>query len=262
MNSSLRTSASGMKAQQQMIDVIAHNLANVNTTGFKRGRATFEDTLYETIAGGASTEAPGQEPGAPLQIGRGVRLASVHKIHSQGVIESTSRALDLAIEGEGFLQVLRPDGTLGYTRDGSLSVSSSGLLVTNGGYPVAPQIAIPEDASEVAVSAAGIVTVTGPGMTNPIEVGRIELARFLNTGGLLAIGENQYLETPASGRPFLGYPQEEGFGRISQGALETSNVEIVQEMTDMIAAQRAYEINARAIQAGDEMMRTANDIVR
>ncbi|MBD3162352.1 MAG: flagellar basal-body rod protein FlgG, partial [Candidatus Eisenbacteria bacterium] len=229
MNSSLRTSASGMKAQQQMIDVIAHNLANVNTTGFKRGRATFEDALYENLAGGASVEAPGQEPGSSLQIGRGVRLASVHKIHSQGVIESTARALDLAVEGEGFLQVLRPDGALAYTRDGSLSVSASGTLATNGGYPIAPEIAVPDDASQIVVSAGGIVTVTGPGMTNPIEVGRIELARFLNTGGLLAIGENQYLETPASGRPFLGYPQEEGFGRITQGALESSNVEIVQE---------------------------------
>jgi flagellar basal-body rod protein FlgG len=262
MNGNLRTSASGMAAQQQMIEVIANNLANVNTSAFKRSRAAFEDVLYQTAAAGRVLENPAGEATGPMQIGSGVRLASVLRIHQQGVLQTTDRPLDLAIEGEGFLEVLRPDGTTAYTRDGSLTLSESGTLMTSSGYPLAPEIVIPEDASEVAVSPSGVVSVSSGGSSSAVEVGRIELARFLNPTGLAALGENQYAETPASGRPLVGYPQEDGFGRLTQGALEASNVDVVQEMTDMISAQRAYEINARAIQAGDEMMRAANDILR
>ena len=262
MNSNLRTSASGMAAQQQMIDVIANNLANVNTSSFKRSRASFEDVLYQTVQGGRALENPAGETTGPMQIGSGVRLASVLRIHSQGVLQTTDRPFDLAIEGEGFLQVARPDGTTAYTRDGSLTLSESGTLMTSSGYPVVPEILIPEDATDVTVSPAGVVTVTTSGNSSAIEVGRLELARFLNPCGLSAIGENQFAETDASGQPLLGFAQEDGFGRLTQGALEASNVDVVQEMTDMIAAQRAYEINARAIQAGDQMLQAANDLIR
>ncbi len=262
MDDSLRTAASGMSAQQRMVDVIANNLANVNTTGFKRSRVNFEDVLYETLQGERIVHQPGAGSTGPVQIGKGVRIASVMRLDAQGAPETTQRPLDLAIEGEGFLQVQRPDGGIAYTRDGSLTLSESGTLVTNGGYPVLPGITIPSDATGVAVSTAGVVSVTAAGTARPVEVGRIELARFLNPSGLSAIGENQLVETDASGEPITGAAQDEGFGRITQGALESSNVEIVQEMTDMIAAQRAYEINAKAIKAGEDMMQVTNEILR
>jgi flagellar basal-body rod protein FlgG len=261
MNSSLRTSATGMIAQQRMIDVIANNLANVNTTAFKRSRVSFEDLLYETVQGGQIVNYQGSGTLAPIQIGKGVRVAAVLRLHSQGAPELTQRPLDFAIEGDGFFQVQRPDGTIAYTRDGSFTISDTGQLVTNGGYLVLPGITIPPDASGITVSPSGVVSITGGGSTAPTEIGRIELARFLNPNGLLAIGENQYVETAASGQPIVGLPQEEGFGRLLQGTLESSNVEIVQEMTDMIAAQRAYEINAKAIRAGEDMMQSADGII-
>lgn len=262
MNSSLNTSASGMIAQQRMIDVIANNLANVNTTGFKRSRVNFEDVLHGTLQGERVVGYEGAETVGPVQIGKGVRVASIVRFHSQGTPEITDRPLDLAIEGDGFFQVQRPDGTIGYTRDGSFTLSDEGVLVTGGGYVVEPGIVLPPDATAVTVSASGIVSVTTPSSAQPSEIGRLELAKFLNPTGLLAIGENLFTETTASGEPYLGFPQEDGFGRVTQGALEASNVEIVQEMTDMIAAQRAYEINARAIQAGDTMMQMTNDLIR
>jgi flagellar basal-body rod protein FlgG len=262
MNSSLRTSASGMIAQQRMIDVIANNLANVNTTGFKRSRVSFEDVLYETVQAPRIINYARAETVGPVQIGKGVRIAGVVRLHGQGAAEMTGRPLDLAIEGEGFFQVQRPDGTLAYTRDGNFSISDTGALVTNGGYLVMPGVTIPQDATGVSVSPSGVVAVTAAGSTEPVEVGRLELARFLNPNGLLAIGENQYVETAASGTPIVGVAQEDGFGRLMQGALEASNVEIVQEMTDMIAAQRAYEINAKAIRAGEEMMQLIHDLIR
>jgi len=175
---------------------------------------------------------------------------------------STGRPLDLAIEGEGFFQLQRPDGGIAYTRDGSFTLSEQGQLVTAAGYALMPGITIPQDASGIGISATGVVSIDGPTGGAPVELGRIELVRFLNPNGLLSIGENAYAETPASGQPMPGAPQDEGFGRLMQGALESSNVEIVQEMTDMIAAQRAYEINAKAIRAGEEMMRETNDIIR
>jgi flagellar basal-body rod protein FlgG len=262
MNPSLRTSASGMIAQQRMIDVIANNLANVNTTGFKRSRVSFEDVLYETVQGGRVVNYQGNSAIGPVQIGKGVRVAAVLRLHSQGAPEETGRPLDLAIEGDGFFQVQRPDGSTAYTRDGSFSLSENGNLVSNGGYLMMPGITVPPEATGLAISASGIVSVTLSGSSQPTEVGQIELARFLNPNGLEAIGENQYVETAASGQAMLGNPQEEGFGRVLQGTLESSNVEIVQEMTDMIAAQRAYEINAKAIKTGEEMMQAADAIIR
>jgi flagellar basal-body rod protein FlgG len=251
-----------MVAQQRMVDVIANNLANVNTTGFKRSRVNFEDVLSVTLQGEKIVNYQATETVAPIQVGKGVRVSAVVRINGQGTPETTDRPLDLAIEGDGFFQVQRPDGSIAYTRDGSLTLSDSGALVTGDGYHVQPGVIVPADATGITVSANGIVSVTTGTNSKPMEVGRIELARFLNPSALAAIGENQFSETTASGQPYMGFPQEDGFGRISQGALESSNVEIVQEMTDMIAAQRAYEINARAVQAGDEIMQMTNDLVR
>lgn len=262
MNPSLRTSASGMMAQQRMIDVIANNLANVNTTGFKRSRVSFQDVLYQTVRGADLVSYQGSEAIAPIQVGKGVRVAGILRLHSQGAAEMTQRPLDLAIDGSGFFQVERPDGTLGYTRDGGFTLSDSGNLVSTSGYMVVPGITIPEDATSVSVSANGVVSITAAGASHPIEVGKIELVRFLNPSGLANVGENLLTETYASGPPMVGYPQEEGFGRILQGTLESSNVEIVQEMTDMIAAQRAYEINSKAVQVGQDMAYVTSDLIR
>lgn len=262
MDPGLRTSASGMMAQQRMIDVIANNLANVNTTGFKRSRVSFQDVLYETVGGNGVTNLPEQSASRPIQYGKGVRVSAVTRVHGQGVAEITQRPLDLLLDGEGFFTVQLPNGNLAYTRDGSFHVSESGSLTTNSGYLVIPGIALPQDATNVSVSAGGIVSVTEGVGSLPIEIGRLEIARFLNPSGLLTVGENLYTETAASGLAIQGFPQENGFGRILQGALEASNVEIVQEMTDMIAAQRAYEINAKAIQTGEEMMRATSDLIR
>lgn len=262
MNASLRTSASGMISQQKMIDIIANNIANVNTTAFKRSRASFQDVLYETVQGTRIASGLGNETVGPIQIGRGVRMAAALRFHSQGAVEITDRPLDVAVQGDGFFQVQRPDYTIAYTRDGNFNLSDTGALITNDGYMVMPGIFIPMDATGVTIAPSGMVTVTSQGSTDPIDVGRIELARFVNSSGLLSIGENEYLETPASGEPMVGLPDENGFGRLLQGALEASNVEIVQEMTDMIAAQRAYEINARAIRVGDDMMQMTNDLIR
>lgn len=263
MDPGLRASASGMKAQQTRIDAIANNLANINTPGFKRSRVTFEDMLYETLQGTSIVNYENAETVAPVQVGRGVRLATIQRIHTQGALEPTGRPLDVSIEGEGFFQVQRPDGTAGYTRDGSFSLSDTGTLVTHSGYTVVPGITVPPEATGIAISATGILSaMLGTGGT-PVELGRIELARFANPTGLSSIGENLYVETGASGPALRGFPQEDGFGRVIQGTLESSNVEIVQEMVEMITAQRAYEVNSRAIRTADEMLESAtNGLIR
>jgi len=250
-----------MQAQQQMIDVIANNLANVNTTGFKRSRASFEDLLYETVQG-ARTEAPKQaETLGPIQIGKGVRLSAVMRLHSQGSPSQTGRPLDLAIQGDGFFQVQRPDGTVGYTRDGTFTLSDTGSVVTADGYPLTPPLAVPSDAQNLSISTTGVVSTTTTG-GKTTQIGRIELVRFINPSGLEALGQNVYAETSASGDPIRGAPGDPYFGTVLQGNLESSNVEIVQEMTDMIAAQRAYEINAKAVQTGENMLDTTNALIR
>lgn len=262
MNPSMRTSASGMIAQQAMIDVISNNLANVNTTGFKRSRASFEDVLYETIQGPQNPNPSTDEAIGPMQIGKGVRLKAIARIHAQGPAEMTGRPLDLAIDGEGFFQVERPDGSRGYTRDGAFTLSESGTLVTHGGYQLQPRITLPQDITNLTISASGEVSATIGSAGEVVTLGRIELVRFMNPEGMMALGENLYAETVASGPPLVGFPQENGFGRIMQGTLEASNVEIVQEMVDLIAAQRAYEINARAIKVGDDMLSVTVEILR
>lgn len=262
MNGSMRTSASGMAAQQRMIDVIANNLANVNTTAFKRSRVSFEDVLYETIEGSRIVNYQASQTVGPVQVGKGVRVGAIMRLEAQGSPENTQRPLDIAIEGDGYFQIQRPDGSTAFTRDGSFTISDQGTLTTSGGYQVLPGVTVPSDASGFTVSANGTVSVRSGASTQEVEIGRIEMARFLNPSGLLALGENQYAATPASGDAILGYAQEEGFGRLSQGMLESSNVEIVQEMTDMIAAQRAYEINAKAIKAAEDMAAATHDIIR
>jgi flagellar basal-body rod protein FlgG len=262
MNGSMRTSASGMAAQQRMIDVIANNLANVNTTAFKRSRVSFEDVLYETLEGSRVVNYQGSQTVAPVQVGKGVRVGAIVRLDTQGSPEVTQRPLDVAIEGDGYFQVQRPDGSTAYTRDGSFTISDQGQLTTNDGYLVLPGFTIPADSSSVSISANGTVSVQQANQTNSTEIGRIEMARFLNPSGMLEIGQNLLQSTPASGEPVLGFAQDESFGQLTQGSLETSNVEIVTEMTDMIAAQRAYEINAKAIRTAEDMMSTTNDIIR
>lgn len=262
MDPSLKTAATGMAAQQTRIDVIANNLANVNTPGFKRSRAHFEDLLYQTMRGEQRVDTQGVETIAEIQIGRGTRLSSIQRMHGQGAFEQTNRLMDLAIDGDGLFQVNRPDGSIAYTRDGSFTISGEGLLVTAGGYPVEPEIRLSEDMTSLEVSRVGIVTARVQGQEEPVELGRIELVRFPNEPGLQALGENLWAETVASGQPILGNPQEDGFGRVVQGVLEASNVEVVQEMVDMIAALRAYEINSKAVQASEDMADVTASMVR
>lgn len=262
MDPSLKTAATGMAAQQTRIDVIANNLANVNTHGFKRSRAHFEDLLYQTIRGEQALDSPGGDSIAQIQIGRGTRLSSIQRVHEQGAFEATDRPMDLAINGEGLFQVSRPDGTTAYTRDGSFTMSGDGVLVTAGGYPLDPEIRLTEDMTSLGISKSGIVTARVAGQEGSVEVGRIELARFPNEPGLVALGENLWAETGASGQPILGSPQEEGFGSIDQGFLEAGNVQVVQEMVDMIAALRAYEINAKAVQASEDMSDVTSSMIR
>jgi flagellar basal-body rod protein FlgG len=251
-----------MMAQQLRTEVISNNLANVNTTGFKRSRAHFEDLLYQTVQGAATVAAPDAATTPAIQIGRGTRLSAVQRLHAQGPIEQTNRPLDLAIEGEGFFQVETPAGGIAYTRDGSFTISDQGKIVTQGGYTVVPGIDVPPESSNLTISRTGIVTVERAGSTDSIELGRIEMARFINPSGLLATGENLYTATPASGEPMIGFPQDEGFGRVVQNALEGSNVEIVQEMVDMITSMRAYEINSKAIKNSEQMGEIATAMVR
>jgi flagellar basal-body rod protein FlgG len=262
MDPALRAAATGMMAQQTRVEVISNNLANVNTTAFKRSRAHFEDLLYQTEQGAQIVQEGDVQSLQEVQVGRGTRLASVLRVDGQGTMEQTGRPLDVAIEGHGFLQVRLPDGNLAYTRDGGLTVSDQGALVTNGGYAVVPGITIPPDSQGLTISRNGMVSVTTDGSQDMVQLGQLELARFTNSAGLRALGENLYGETPASGRPTLGFPQDGGFGRIVQGALEGSNVEIVQEMVDMITALRAYEINSKAVQSSEQMSEIANNLVR
>ena len=262
MDPSLRTAATGMRAQQIRTEVIANNLANVNTTSFKRSRAHFEDLLYQTVQGSTTVGSPEAATMPAIQVGRGVRLSAVQRIHSNGALEQTGRPFDLSIEGDGFFQVQLPNGQVGFTRDGSFNVSDQGMLVTQGGYTVVPGIQIPNDASEVTISRTGIVSVIRADSEGQEEVGRIELARFANPSGLLSQGENLYSQTPASGEPIVGFPQEQGMGRLLQGTLEASNVEIVQEMVDMITSMRAYEINSKSVKNSEQMMEIASSMVR
>lgn len=262
MDPALRAAASGMMAQQTRTEIIAHNLANVNTPGFKKSRAHFEDLLYQTVQGQQVLGQGDTQTAPAIQVGRGTRLAAVQRLHEQGPVEQTGRNLDVAIEGDGFFQIQLPNGDIGYSRDGSLQISDQGVLVTNAGYALQPPIRIPADASELTISQTGVVSVRRGRDVNPTELGRLELARFANPSGLLTLGQNLLAPTAASGQPVLGFPNDEGMGRLQQGSLEGSNVEIVQEMVEMIAAMRAYELSSKAIKTSDEMGQIANNVVR
>jgi flagellar basal-body rod protein FlgG len=262
MDPALRAAASGMRAQQTRQDVIANNLANVNTTGYKRSRANFEDLLYQTVSGPQVVGGPAANTLPAVQIGRGVRLSGVQKDHAQGSLETTSNPLDVAIEGDGFFQVQLPSGAIAYTRDGKLQLSDQGVLVTAEGNPILPNIKIPPQSSALSIGPTGIVSVTRAGSSAPEELGRIELARFTNPSGLMSMGQNMYTATPSSGEATVSFPQDEGTGRLNQGALEASNVEVVTEMVEMITAMRAYELTSKSIKTSDDMLQIANGLVR
>ncbi|MHC4556721.1 MAG: flagellar basal-body rod protein FlgG [Planctomycetota bacterium] len=255
------TSATGMTGQQMMVDVIANNLANVNTTGFKRSQINFQDLLYIKLKESGTEVASGINSPGGMEIGSGVHAATTIKVFSAGELQNTKRPLDIAILGDGFLQVTMPNGDLRYTRDGSLQTNANGELVTTNGYAIEPAISIPTDAVAVSIEKDGGVNVIDASGTQSV-VGNIQLVRFPNPSGLSSEGGNLLSENEASGTPTTGTPGENGFGTIQAGFLEKSNVQIVTELVNLITAQRAYETNSRAIRAGDDMLRTANSIVR
>ncbi len=255
----LNSAATGMAAQQLNIDVVANNMANANTTGFRKSRAEFQDLLYQTVrAPGGQTGGGGTQP-TGIQIGQGTRTVATVAMHTQGVMRQTGNSLDVAIEGHGFLQVTLPNGDISYTRAGNLKTDADGRLVTVDGFAVEPAITVPTDATSVTISASGVVSVTQPGQNNSSEIGQLQLANFANPTGLLATGRSLYSATSASGQAVLSNPGEQGVGTLAQGFLEGSNVEVVTEMIELIASQRAYEINQRVVQAADEMLRKSTE---
>jgi len=259
---SLWTAASGMQAQQLNIDVLSNNLANVNTTGFKRSRADFQDLLYETLRlAGASSSSTTEVP-TGIQLGHGTRPAAVQKIFMQGEYKQTKNELDIAIEGDGFFQITMPDGETAYSRAGAFKVDSEGRIVTSDGYLMEPEISVPDDSMQISIGTDGTVSVRQAGENQAAEVGTIQLARFINPAGLNSIGRNLFLPTSASGDVITGTAGEDGFGTLAQGFLEMSNVSVVEEMVNLITAQRAYEINSKSIQAADEMLQIANNLKR
>ena len=254
--------ASGMQAQRLNIDVISTNLANVNTTGFKRSRADFQDLLYETIKPAGVASSAGTQSPTGIQLGQGTRPVATQKIFLQGSYQQTQSELDIAIEGDGFFQVLQPNGDVAYTRAGAFKIDSDGRIVTSDGFLMEPEISIPSDSTSISIGTDGTVSVLQAGETEPSEIGTIQLAKFINPAGLHSIGRNLYLSSAASGDAITGTAGENGFGTIAQGYLEMSNVSVVDEMVNMITAQRAYEINSKAIQASDEMLQMTNNIKR
>lgn len=259
MEASLQIAKTGLEAQQKQLSVISNNLANVNTTGFKRGRAQFEDLMYQTVVQpGAQVTEENKAP-TGLMYGTGTKIASTEKIFTQGSQTQTDNPLDVAINGRGFIRIQRPGGgDIAYTRDGKLQVNDQGQVVTADGYLVDPALTIPQGATQVSISSDGTVTAITTSATQPQTIGQIQLADFINPAGLQAIGENLYKETTASGAPQQGNPGENGLGTLSQGALESSNVNIVEELINMIESQRAFEVNSKAISTVDQMLQFLN----
>ena len=258
----LWTSGTGMNVQQVNLDVIANNIANVNTVGYKKSRADFQDLIYQTIRlQGTKNDAGNQIP-TGIQIGHGAMLSAVQKVFIQGDFQQTDNETDIAIEGSGFMQITMPDGTLAYTRAGALKKDSEGRLCTSDGYLITPNITIPNNTVKTAVGADGTVSVQTQGQSALQQIGKIELAGFPNATGLTAIGKSLFQQTDASGAPVLGQPGTNGMGTLLQGFLEMSNVNIMQEMINLIIGQRAYEVNSKAIQAADEMLQMANNVRR
>ncbi len=260
MMRSLWISKTGMEAQQTQLDVVSHNLANVGTNGFKRAHAVFEDLMYQTLRQtGANSSEQTQLP-TGLQVGLGVRTVATSRQFSQGNLQQSGNSLDLAVKGNGFFQVQMPDGTTAYTRDGSFQVSSTGQVVTSSGYTVQPGITIPATAQSITVAADGTVSVTLPGQATPQVLGQIQLANFINPPGLEPRGQNLYTETAASGTPSTGAAGSNGLGDVAQGFVETSNVNVVEELVAMIQTQRAYELNSKAIQTSDQMLQRLSQL--
>ncbi len=251
---SLWIAKTGLDAQQTQLDVITNNLANVSTTGFKRARAVFEDLLYQTLRQpGAQSSQQTQIPSG-LQLGLGTRPIATERIHTQGPLTQTGNSLDVAIQGQGFFQVLLPDGTTAYTRDGAFQKDSTGQVVTSSGYALQPAITIPADAQTITIGNDGAVTVKQAGQTAPTQIGTVQLVTFVNAGGLQSVGENLFLETASSGSPTPNTPGTNGAGLLNQTYLEGANVNVVEEMVNMIQTQRAYEINSRAISVSDQIL--------
>jgi flagellar basal-body rod protein FlgG len=251
---SLWTSKTGMEAQQLQLDNISHNLANVATNGYKKSHAQFEDLFYQNLRqAGSATSDQSQLP-AGLQVGLGVRAVGTARDFAQGSLQQSGNSLDVAISGNGFLQVTMPDGTTAYTRDGSLKLDAQGQIVTNNGYILQPGITIPAQAQSISIAADGTVSATLPGTATPSTLGQLQLANFPNVGGLDPKGENLYAESAASGSPSAAAPGTNGLGRLQQGFVETSNVNVVEELVSMISTQRAYELNSKAIQTSDQML--------
>jgi flagellar basal-body rod protein FlgG len=261
MNQALWIAKTGLDAQQTRLAVISNNLANVSTNGFKQSRAVFEDLLYQNIrqVGGQSSQDTRLPSG--LMLGTGSRIVATEKLHTQGSIQTTENALDVAIDGKGYLPILLPDGSEAYTRDGSFKISDQGQMVTASGYTLQPGITIPSDVQSITIGSDGVVSVSLPGQANPVGIGNIQLVNFINPTGLQPIGENLFVESAASGPAQAGTPGLTGLGRLVQGALEGSNVNIVEEMVGMIETQRAYEMNSRLISTADGMMQYLNNNV-
>ena len=251
---SLWIARTGLDAQQTQMDVIANNLANVSTNGFKRARGVFEDLLYQTIRQPGAQSSQSTQIPSGLQLGTGVRPVSTARIHIQGALQQTGNDLDLAIDGAGFFQVLLPDGTTAYTRDGSFQKDNQGQMVTSNGYPVQPSITIPANALTVTVGKDGVVSVTQPGSSAAVQVGTMQVATFINVGGLQSMGENLYLETASSGSPTPNTPGLSGAGVLNQRYVETSNVNVAEELVSMIQTQRAYELNSKVVSTSDQML--------
>jgi len=258
----LYTAATGMQAQETNMDVIANNLANVNTTAFKRSRADFQDLIYQYLIEPGSPTSQSSTSPSGIQVGLGVKTAAVQKVFQQGDLISTGNQLDLAIEGDGFFEVLLPDGSSAYTRAGNLQLDQNGQVVTSDGYPINPTITIPQDALSISVGEDGTVAVRLPNQSEPSQVGQITGVRFANNSGLRAIGRNLFQETESSGSPITGNFAENGFGRIQQGFLESSNVSIVEQVVSMITGQRAYEASSKGIQAAEDMLTQAINLKR
>ncbi len=258
----LNTAALGMTAQQQGVDNIANNLANANTKGYKQSRLVFQDLLYQNVQTPGEAETQGAAPPASLQVGHGATAIASVRNFEQGGLEKTGNVLDMAIQGNGFFQVRRPDGSVAYTRDGSFALNAEGSLVTQTGLAVEPDLNIPPDATSISISQDGLVTARFAGEPAPVEIGQVELARFSNPAGLEPKGGNLFEQTRASGEPTIGIPGMDGLGAVRQGFLESANVDVVQEMVDLISAQRAYEINSKMVTTTEEMLQVANNMKR
>lgn len=259
---SLWTAATGMEAQQLNMDVIANNLANVNTTGFKKSRVDFQDLLYQTMRAAGAAETEGTMIPTGIQVGLGVRPGAVQKVHTQGDMQATGNQLDVVIEGDGFFQVMLPAGGYAYTRDGSFKADGNGRLVTSDGYTVWPEINIPKAVKTISIGAQGAVIGKEDGTTETTSLGALKIVKFQNPAGLTNIGRNLMVQSEASGEPTEDVPGQNGLGTLSQGFLEMSNVKVVEEMVNMIVAQRAYEVNSKSIQTADDMLSIANQLRR